>query len=233
MSHALATVALGPLLWLQVRHVRRATPRLPEAAGEREGETGEGPPLRLLILGDSAAAGVGAATQSEALSGQLAGRLAARFRVRWRLEAASGRTTLDALRQLDGIPAQAFDVCVTSLGVNDLTARVPPARWIGGQSRLVALLREKFRARRILLSGLPPVHLFPALPQPLRWYLGAQARRYDQRLAHWAEQSPDCEFVPLAFEQRRELMASDGFHPGPPAYAAWAEALARQIVSGN
>ena len=32
--------------------------KLPEAAGERRGESGEGSPLRLLILGDSAAAGV-------------------------------------------------------------------------------------------------------------------------------------------------------------------------------
>ncbi len=61
MRHALVTAALAPLLLWQGRHVRRVTPRLPEAAGPRAGTTGHGPPLRLLVLGDSAAAGVGVA----------------------------------------------------------------------------------------------------------------------------------------------------------------------------
>ena len=28
------------------------------------------------------------------------------------------------------------------------------------------------------------------------------------------------------------LMAADGFHPGPPGYALWAEAIADQVVIG-
>ena len=36
---------------------RRRTPKLPEAAGPRSGTSGQGPPLQVLILGDSAAAG--------------------------------------------------------------------------------------------------------------------------------------------------------------------------------
>jgi hypothetical protein len=33
------------------------------------------------------------------------------------------------------------------------------------------------------LSGLPPMHRFPALPQPLRWYIGSRARDFDRALA--------------------------------------------------
>ncbi len=79
MKHLAATIALGPLLLLQGRHVRRVTPVLPEPPGPRQGRSGAGPALRLLILGDSAAAGVGASTQGEALSGQLVQTLARRF----------------------------------------------------------------------------------------------------------------------------------------------------------
>ena len=85
MRLALAKWALGPLLLVQGRRVRRDTPVLPEAPGPREGEAGEGPPLRLLVLGDSAGAGVGAATQEEALTGRIVAGLRGRFRVRWRL----------------------------------------------------------------------------------------------------------------------------------------------------
>ena len=45
--------------------------RLPEAEGPRAGSAGEGPALRLLILGDSSAAGVGTTHQEEALLGQM------------------------------------------------------------------------------------------------------------------------------------------------------------------
>ncbi len=46
--------------------------RLPEAHGERSGCCGNGNELNLLIIGDSAAAGVGVDEQSEALASQLA-----------------------------------------------------------------------------------------------------------------------------------------------------------------
>lgn len=54
MGYHLATATLGPILLLQGRHVRRVTPRLSEAAGPREGTAGDGPPLRLLIVGELA-----------------------------------------------------------------------------------------------------------------------------------------------------------------------------------
>jgi hypothetical protein len=81
---------LGPLLWLEGKYVRHVTPQLPEPPGAREGTTGQGPLLRLLIAGDSAAAGVGAASQDDALSGRLVERLRPHFTVEWRLLAING-----------------------------------------------------------------------------------------------------------------------------------------------
>lgn len=229
MRHTLATIGLGPLLLLQGLHVRRMTPRLPEAAGERQGELGSGPLLRLLIAGDSAAAGVGAEWQAQALSGQLARLLAQDFRVSWTLAATTGHTTTQALQQLRELPQAPYDVVVTSLGVNDLTGRMPVRPWLQQQAELVSLLRQQFQAKHILLSALPPMHVFPALPQPLRWYMGAQAHRYNDGLQTWARQHADCEFLAADFPTDLELMASDGFHPGPGAYAVWAEKLAASI----
>ena len=231
MKHLAATIALGPLLWLQGRHVRRVTPVLPEPPGPREGRAGQGPALRLLILGDSAAAGVGAASQDEALSGQLATRLAQRFDLRWKLVARTGATTRDALQTLADMPRERFDVAVTSLGVNDVTGGRSPARWIADQARLVASLSHTFGVEHILLSALPPMHRFPALPQPLRAYLGAQARRYDAALRAFAEARENCTWVSLDLGSDVSMMASDGFHPGAGAYAAWAEQLTRQVAT--
>jgi serine protease Do len=54
MTHWLLTLLLGPLLLYQGRRVRRNIPLLPEPPGERTGVAGTGPPLHLLVTGDSA-----------------------------------------------------------------------------------------------------------------------------------------------------------------------------------
>ncbi len=230
MRHLIATLALGPILMAQGRHVRRTVPELPEPEGPRSGIAGSGPLLRLLVVGDSAAAGVGAATQDEALSGQLAVALAPTFRLHWTLLAFTGATTADMLDRLRREAAERFDVVVTSLGVNDVTGSLSLATWRRQQEQLVELLADRFGARHILLSGLPPMHRFPALPQPLRWYLGSRARDFDRVLAEVAARRPGCEFLALGHEMMdTSAMAGDGFHPGPPIYALWARAAAQRI----
>ena len=145
--HGALTLSLAPLLLVQGRWVRRRTPLLPEPPGPRAGVIGQGPVLRLLIVGDSSAAGVGVAHQ----------------------------------------------------------------------------------AQQVILSALPPMHLFPALPQPLRWYLGRCATRLDRAQRRWVVSQPGCEVVGADFPMDLRYMAHDGFHPGPLAYEAWAGALAGQI----
>ncbi|MGR3528415.1 MAG: SGNH/GDSL hydrolase family protein, partial [Sulfitobacter sp.] len=64
-------VLMLPILLAQGFRVRARALRLSEADGPRFGQVGDGPPLSILILGDSSAAGVGVGQQSQALSGQL------------------------------------------------------------------------------------------------------------------------------------------------------------------
>ena len=230
LRHTLATLALGPLLLAQGKRVRREVPTLPEPKGERQGTLGSGPDLRLLVLGDSAAAGVGADTQDRALAGQLAVSLAPTFRLHWTLLAFTGATTADLLRRLAREPATRFDVVVTSLGVNDVTGRLSLDAWRRQQLALVDLLRERCGADHIVLSALPPMHRFPALPQPLRWYVGARARDINRVLAELARERPGCDYLELEHGTMDvSAMAGDGFHPGPPLYELWAREAARRI----
>ncbi len=222
MRHELATLALAPLLYLQGRRTRRVTPVLPEPPGDRRGRRGDGPPLRLLVTGDSAAAGVGAPHQDEALSGRLVAELCRHFTIEWELHAQTGATTRSTLDYLQRLDSRDFDLAITSLGVNDVTGGAGRRRWLALQRELRALLRAKFASRLILVSGLPPMGLFPALPQPLRWYLGRRADEFDQALERDIEGEADCVFVNLRFGMDRSAMATDGFHPGPPVYAEWA-----------
>jgi lysophospholipase L1-like esterase len=195
--------------------------------------TGAGPELRILVAGDSAAAGVGAPTQEEALTGRLVQRLAPRYTVRWRLEARTGATTAETIRRLQGLTGEVFDVLVTSLGVNDVTRRVGRAEWLDQQRALRDLARRSLGVRYMVISGLPPVHAFPALPQPLRWYLGSEATRFTRTLEADVAPEPAADYLDLRFATDPALMASDRFHPGPDIYAEWAARAAALIESGS
>src|SRR5690606_11909832 len=182
---------------------------------------------------DSSAAGVGAPTQDQALAGNLARALigpAAFDRVAWRLEARTGAAAADALAMARALAPWPCDVAVLVVGVNDVTGATPPARWQRTVDRLVDTLRRMHGAARVVLSGLPPMHRFPLLPQPLRWYLGEHARRLDASLARRAASDTGLLHLPVPAMDDGSPMAADGFHPSPSGYRIWAEALAGELT---
>lgn len=232
-------LALAPVLLWQGRQVRRNALRLPEAEGPREGVAGTGKVcLRVLIVGDSSAAGVGAKNQTQALAGRLSEALSQRLggAVVWQLIARSGDTTrvsLTALRKLSVHPA---DVMVTALGLNDVVAQVPPQVWLTRLDKLDRIAVKRAGVKHIVHAGIPPIHSFPLLPNPLRWVLGADALAYNRALSQWVKRWPERWWLPLPFENDQPsdssvLMAEDGFHPGPAIYALWAEQLAGMITN--
>lgn len=229
MPARLAAVLLSPILLPQALHVRRHALRLPEPDGARLGCGGDGAPLSLLILGDSAAAGVGVDSQAQALAGQLAARLSAGHRLDWTLWAKSGRGSRQVLALLEREEARPFDAVLTSIGVNDITGGLRLADWLAQQARIRELLRAKFGVRRIVLTEVPPMHQFRALPQPLRWALGERARRFNLALRESVSGEADVRVLSVAFPADGDYLAVDGFHPNSAAYAWWAEQAAALI----
>lgn len=233
MPHAVDLVArtlLLPLLVAQALHVRSKALNLPEAAGARSGSSGTGPELRVLILGDSSAAGVGVQHQDQALSGQLVTTLASHFHINWRLEAQTGATTASTLARMADVQPHTCDAVVLALGVNDTTHGVPLRSWLRQQTRLLDQLETKYQARRIYVTGLPPMGQFPLLPHPLRWILGRQANRFDRHLQHLLGARSTCRYITIDMPLDTDLMAEDGFHPGPDVYHTWANTVALQII---
>lgn len=233
MLFRLALLLLGPLLFVQGKYVRRVTPRLPEAVGERKGAAGAGAPLSVLLLGDSAAAGVGVAEQAQALSGQLCELLAGRYSVRWRLLAKSGDRLDQLLENLRALPRDEapVDWVVISIGVNDVTALRRSSAWVADLQALIVLLRARFGRPHILFSSLPPMGQFPALPQPLRWWMGQRALEFDRRMQTVLAREPDCHYLRIPYGPDPSAIASDGFHPGAGAYRIWAMAAAEQMMA--
>ena len=225
----LLRLPLLPVLAAQAVLVRRRALQLPEPTGPREGRHGRGPRLRLLITGDSSAAGVGAGTQDQALAGQMLDILGRHYSVEWRLIATTGHTTQDTIEQLRTLHTK-FDVAVTALGVNDVTRAVTRTQFELRQSQLLQLLTAKLGVQKVVVTGVPQMDRFPALPQPLAWVLGRQAARLDLGLQRIVAQVPQARHLALHLPDDPALAALDGYHPSPRAYSLWAEQVARIIV---
>lgn len=222
---------LWPALWLQASHVRRLTPCMPEPPGSRAGTAGRGPRLRLLVAGDSGAAGVGAPTQEQALCGQLVRCLGQHHTVDWCVLAANGLDSAGLLKLLEDTPYAQFDVVVLSIGANDATGLLSPLRWAHWQNRLAALIDHRFGPALLVHSAVPPMHACLALPQPLRWFMGRWAQQMNEALAEMlpAQASRIMHWHP---ETTTTLgMAVDGIHPSSKGYAAWAEGLSLDILA--
>lgn len=241
---------LAPVIAWQGRRVRRNTLRLPEPAGKRDSVPESGPnDYRVLIVGDSAAAGVGVAHQSQALLGQLVERLNRNTGqpdhkppVAYRLMANTGDALADVLaRQLSSAApvhpsnslgdqaspaAERFDLVLVSVGVNDVTGFTSLAQWQRGLLALNQTLQQGHSPSLVLFTQVPPMHHFPALPHPLRGLLGWRARQLNRVLADTLGPS-QLLTVNIPFDDA--YMAEDGFHPGELGYGIWAEAVVQRL----
>ena len=230
MKHALITAALAPVLLVQGRRVRRTALELPEAAGPREGITGQGPPFKLLVLGDSAAAGVGIATQDEALTGCLLRALSAERTVHWRLVARSGDRLSDILRAAQTAPPQPTDLVVVSAGINDVLRGTSPRKWTTLLHEIAQCFDQRFHASRVAFSTIPRIQEFTLLPQPLAWYLGLGARRLNHATRLALTGLPDAwRLVDLDLPLTAEFLARDGFHPNEAASQLWSERVLEAV----
>jgi len=187
--------------------------------------------LRVLIAGDSAAAGVGAPSQDEALCGKLVSRLSQHCTVEWRLLAVNGLDSPGLLKLLEETAVRSFDVVVVSIGVNDVTGLRSPSEWLHWQRRLAAAIEQRFEPKLLIHTAVPPMHGFTALPRPLRWFLGRWAIEMNRQLAASLVGQPLRAFhVPFQGAGANGL-AADGFHPGPIGYAMWAQGLSQLILA--
>ena len=231
-SLSLITIALLPIILPQGIYVKKKTPRLAEAKGERVGVLGSGDTLSLLILGDSAAAGVGVENQQSALLGALLAKLSNVFCTTYWLNAQTGRTTQQLMTSVEHMLDRPVDVIVTSIGVNDVTQLYSPLKWIKLQRKLYERIQQKFQPKLIVVTAVPPMHLFPALPKPLSTLFGRYSTQMNEELSKFVATQPNMVLVDfdMALYQREGLeMAEDGFHPSEEIYKIWAGVISENI----
>ncbi|GAA6172797.1 SGNH/GDSL hydrolase family protein [Colwellia sp. KU-HH00111] len=224
------TLLISPLLLVQALWVKLTIVRLPEPSGERIGTcelTDDSPPnLKLLIIGDSAAAGVGVKQQQDALAGQLCKLLAEKNKVDWQLLAKTGATSTDLITSLSYLTAQKYDYVLVSIGVNDVTHPTRASVWQTNLKTLISLLETKFDSPKIIFTSVPPMQKFTAIPAPLRWCLGQRAKKLNNILMKEITTYEQHSVINFDLPFKPEFIGEDGIHPSKIAYSTWAKKVA-------
>ncbi|MDO7883007.1 SGNH/GDSL hydrolase family protein [Salinibacterium soli] len=232
-----AVIPTGAVVYLQGRRLRRDVPRLPDAALPWHGELPGPDPLRLLVLGDSTAAGVGADTQDEALPGQLGRELSALTGrgVSWRAIGENGADARELIeRYLDEACALGpQDVVFLSIGANDALGLRSRGAFVRDIRVLLDRLREASPDAAILMSSLPAFFRFELLPQPLKWHLYLHSRSLEDGARAVVEAFPGAHMSPPPPPYTEGFFASDLFHPGPIGYRDWARFAVEDAVSAG
>lgn len=230
---ALAFWGLLPVSALQGLALRRQALRLEPPPGPMSGQAGTGEPLRLVALGDSIIAGVGAGSRDETLAAQLARELSglAGRSVAWHADGTSGLAIADLIASVASRhPDAGAGLVLISIGVNDVTSLTTTRRWRRQIDQLARLLRQRFPEALVVFAGLPPMQRFPLPPQPLRYCLGLRAHRLDTLLAASLSGHAGMMHVPTRIDPARHGFCADGFHPSSEAYASWASELAALVL---
>ena len=224
-----AAVIAGQAMLARAR--RYAQPDLRLAMRSSVGTPGA-TPLRLVLLGDSTALGVGVDRVSETVGGQLAQLLAAApgaRRVELSSVAVSGSRSADLATQVArALVGARPDIALILIGGNDALH----FGRIGEAADLLAAAVRRLRSAGIpvVVGTCPDLGAARAFPLPLRQLVGWQGRRLARAQAA-AVLAADGVPVDLAgqtgavFRADASTYCHDGYHPSADGYRVWAHAL--------
>ncbi|WNM41111.1 SGNH/GDSL hydrolase family protein [Micromonospora halotolerans] len=192
----------------------------------------DAPPLRLVLLGDSSALGVGVEHFEETIGGQLAQLLSEAptgRRVHLSSVGVSGSRSTDLATQVArALLGERPDVAVILIGANDATGLARPADAAAYLGSAVRRLREAHV--EVVVGTCPDLGAVRAVASPLRQVLGWAGRRV-ARAQTTAVLDAGGSVVDLGtetgpvFRADAGTLCHDGFHPSADGYRVWAHAL--------
>jgi lysophospholipase L1-like esterase len=222
-------LVLPQALW-----VRRRSTRFADASGDRGGSVAGPNARRLVAIGDSIVAGVGCRTLERACVGRTAASLAERLGcgIEWQALGKTGATTGRILGKLvPQLPESPADFIVVSAGVNDITGLTSPRRWRDALEALILALREHSPDARVAVLGIPPMHRFPRLPQPLRLVFGLRAKGFDRTARKLLSAGGPSVYVPFDDPLRPDQFAPDGYHPSEDSCRMLGDQIAASLLA--
>lgn len=222
---------IAPLLLVQGQITRWKVGLLPEAEGATglAGEPGANE-SKLLVLGESTVAGLGARTHEKALGGQFALNLSKRIGrpVRWTVVGKNGVTARRALDELwPLVPDETFDHVLLGIGGNDVMKLSSPIKWRRDMIDLISTVRSANPDAVIFISNCPMIGYSPVLPPPIKEILWELSQMHDANIREFTAPMDRVFYYPQPADVNFEGFFADGIHPSEKGYADWAAAMVK------
>ncbi|GAA1507642.1 SGNH/GDSL hydrolase family protein [Dactylosporangium maewongense] len=219
---------------------RRVIPQVVSPPPRADGTYGahfDGEPIRLVVLGDSSAAGYGAEVPSETFAASVAAGLAEQQRrpVWMRCLAVVGCESRGLPPQVDVALRHRPDVAVICIGGNDVTHRVSVP--LAVRHLVDAVRRLRAAGIHVVVGTCPDLGTIRPIQPPLRWL----AR-------HWSRQMATAQTIAvveaggrtvslgdllgeLFYAEPDRMFSFDRFHPSGAGYLAAAQAVLPTVVA--
>jgi lysophospholipase L1-like esterase len=231
------TVGGAALIAAEVAMARTRTYAAPDphlAIRTSHGEVGA-PTIRLVLLGDSSALGVGVDRVIDTVGGTIATQLAAEGR---RVELSSVAVVGSRSTDLGTQVARALlgprpDVAVILVGANDATKLQRPTVAAGALAESIRRLRAA--GVEVVVGTCPDLGAARAIAPPLRQVVGALGRRvsHAQTSAVRAAGGIPVDLAAITgpvFRADAGTLCHDGYHPSADGYRVWAHALMPAVI---
>lgn len=190
--------------------------------------------LRILVLGDSTGAGVGASAPEFSPTGLTAKRYADAHIVN---VSVSGARMQDVLRQLSEIQETDFDLIMIHAGGNDAIRFTDNDEFAKDFSALMTQAREK--GDYILVTSTGDIGSVPLFPFGTHWIFArrgykireimkAEVARHDSATVRYTDLFRGRAHDPFALDPKR-FYAEDKFHPSDAGYADWFSLMSKEL----
>lgn len=217
-----------PYLFYEAKKIRSKRPNLPSHSTFLTLGNGEN---RILLLGESTVAGVGASSAQQTLAANFHHFFGESYQIETiGKKGLQVKNAFSLYKQHHHSPSAPFCGILLYLGANDCFLLTPPQQFRQQLIKLIQQLETATETSWIYLASIPPVHLFPAFSERMRSFLQTQREYLQLEMEQVAANNSRVIFHQISLNLESDFFSGDGIHPSDAGYLKIA-AVAYQKLS--
>jgi lysophospholipase L1-like esterase len=222
-------IPVFPILYILGKKLKNDIIKLPSRSEYLKIET-DGSKPKLLIIGESTAAGVGASSKETTFASQIFKHTGEKFAITNIGENGLKAENLQGLyKKLEGEIGNSFSKAIILIGANDCFKLTSPWKFKRELEIFSLFLIKEKNVENITIPLIPPVHEFPLLPAIMRFFLGWHRNILTAELESLEKSVSQISFDNHKSKTSEVFYSEDGIHPSDYGYELIALAIAENI----